>query len=185
MARKAICKYILETRIWLHRSIKVKNVWSYVPALLHSQFFSLYFSCCCPVSWGCCYCAAAIRTTLACRLASGYSLWRWGYVHDICRVTDRTGMSVVHSACIWQMWWDCHKQCWWSFTSFHVLSYATLFGLLSPENGSTRDPPKCLQLFTSWHDLVSQRSLTLRLLMSYIQGVPGGMWNTLGECSLC
>jgi len=107
MACKAICKYILETRIWLHRLIKVKNVWSYVAAVPHSQFFSLYFSCCCLVSWGCCYCAAVIRTTLACRLASGYSLWRWGYVHDICRVDDRTGMSVVHSACKWQVWWVC------------------------------------------------------------------------------
>jgi len=29
------------------------------------------------------------------------------------------------------------------------------------------------------------KSLTLRLLMSYIQGVPGGMCQTSGGCSLC
>jgi hypothetical protein len=88
---------------------KVKNVWSYVSAPTHSQFFPLYFSCCCLVSWGCCFCAVAIKTTLACHLVSGCSLLRWGYIPDNCHVDERTEIWVVHSVYKWLVWWDSYS----------------------------------------------------------------------------
>ena len=147
--------------------IKVKNVWIHVAALSHSRYFSLYFSCCCPVSWDCCCCAVVIRTILACRLVSGCSLLRWGYVHDICHVNDRTGTSVVHSACKWQAWWGSHN----SVDGVSLLSICYPMPLFWDCSVLKMEALgiflNVLLLFTRWHDLVSHRTLTVWRQTSY------------------
>jgi hypothetical protein len=105
-----VCGVLTHTHTHMHtHSLSLSLSLLYTHKCWYKMFimFTLYFSCCSLVSWGCCYCAVVTKTTPVCPLASGCSLLRW--VIHMCHGSDWTEVSTLQSTST-HNWWDLHKK---------------------------------------------------------------------------